>query len=45
VLSSYRLARIESITAGFDLAEARAEADGKARAEASAGAPAIPVTA
>jgi hypothetical protein len=26
VLSSYRLARIESIAAGFDLAEARAEA-------------------
>jgi ureidoacrylate peracid hydrolase len=37
VLSSYRLARIESVTAGFDLAEARAEA----RAEA----PAVPVTA
>jgi ureidoacrylate peracid hydrolase len=33
VLSSYRLARIESITAGFDLAEAEADA------------PAVPVTA
>jgi ureidoacrylate peracid hydrolase len=49
VLSSYRLARIESITAGFDLAEARAqasaEASAQASAEASAEAPAIPVTA
>ena len=41
VLSSYRLARIESVTAGFDLAEARAEAPAEARAEA----PAVPVTA
>src|SRR5580693_9023650 len=57
VLSSYRLARIESITAGFDLAEAHAQASAEARAqasaearaqasaEASAEAPAIPVTA
>jgi ureidoacrylate peracid hydrolase len=37
VLSSYRLAEIESITAGFNLAEARAEA--------RAAAPAAPVTA
>ena len=41
VLSSYKLARIESIAAGFDLAEARAEA----RAEASAEARTVPVTA
>jgi hypothetical protein len=39
VLSSYRLARIESITAGFDLAEAGPGA------EAEAEAPAVPVTA
>ena len=37
VLSSYRLGRIESVTAGFDLAEARAEASAEART--------VPVTA
>jgi ureidoacrylate peracid hydrolase len=49
VLSSYRLAQIESITAGFDLAEARPEArpeaHAEAHAEACAQAPAVPVTA
>jgi ureidoacrylate peracid hydrolase len=49
VLSSYRLARIESVTTGFDLAEAhaqaRAESRTEARAQAHTEAPTIPVTA
>jgi ureidoacrylate peracid hydrolase len=42
VLSSYRLARIQSIAAGFNLAEPEADAEAEADAPAT---PAVPVTA